>query len=547
MSDGTDDNEDVFEFTGPYFVRARFDFSASDPSALSFKQGDMIEVIAMLESGWWDGVLDQRRGWFPSNFVEEVDDDTLAQLMLQDADPSFGARNYPSPPLPPQSRSPERRAAGPAPSTTSSPVKRQPQPQPQPQPPGLGAPYQSSAPSSSSANDKQEDLADQLDDVLRLDDVLAGNYAWGGIGGTGLDDLAREMMESRAGDREQQEDDEHQQAEEEQQAQDEFADAARRQAQRQRVAPVLPPLQTSRTNRDWEEDGDGQVTPQSASRPLPPVVQSQNPNSWNSGPAAASTSQQPPQQVARHQAQLSAGSSRSAGDRLPAPTGEQQSLSRKQFSQDSLVDFEADDFAQAAAAARRKAMQLQAQASPNSPSYTRSNDEMRALERREVQLRLDDFGVPPPREPGPISESVRSREETGGTIKASAIAGGNRTSVDATDAWLPKLSQSGQVSISINAQFTCADARSCMSMPRLAKSLGLFPTPCSVTTTCTDPTMALDRLARSGQRTRWTTNLRSLLVPATRRPPFPLDEAPRMTALHLQCGETTCLTPGVLR
>jgi son of sevenless-like protein len=55
-----------------YIVRAQFDFDASDPSALSFKSGDVIEVFTMLESGWWDGMLDGRRGWFPSNFVEEL-------------------------------------------------------------------------------------------------------------------------------------------------------------------------------------------------------------------------------------------------------------------------------------------------------------------------------------------------------------------------------------------------------------------------------------------------------------------------------------------
>ena len=54
------------------FVRARFDFQGSDPSALSFRAGDVIEVITRLPSGWWDGLLGVTRGWFPSNFVEEV-------------------------------------------------------------------------------------------------------------------------------------------------------------------------------------------------------------------------------------------------------------------------------------------------------------------------------------------------------------------------------------------------------------------------------------------------------------------------------------------
>ena len=61
------------ELVGPCLrVRAKFDFVATDPSALSFNAGDVIEVITMLESGWWDGLLGDQRGWFPSNFVEDV-------------------------------------------------------------------------------------------------------------------------------------------------------------------------------------------------------------------------------------------------------------------------------------------------------------------------------------------------------------------------------------------------------------------------------------------------------------------------------------------
>lgn len=36
-------------------------------------QGDVIDVISINESGWWDGVCDGRRGWFPSNYVESLE------------------------------------------------------------------------------------------------------------------------------------------------------------------------------------------------------------------------------------------------------------------------------------------------------------------------------------------------------------------------------------------------------------------------------------------------------------------------------------------
>jgi son of sevenless-like protein len=55
-----------------FFVRALFDFSGQDTSSLSFKRGDVIEVLNTLPSGWWDGLLDDERGWFPSNYVQPI-------------------------------------------------------------------------------------------------------------------------------------------------------------------------------------------------------------------------------------------------------------------------------------------------------------------------------------------------------------------------------------------------------------------------------------------------------------------------------------------
>lgn len=35
----------------------------------------MIEVLTRLESGWWDGLLGDERGWFPSNYVAVISDE----------------------------------------------------------------------------------------------------------------------------------------------------------------------------------------------------------------------------------------------------------------------------------------------------------------------------------------------------------------------------------------------------------------------------------------------------------------------------------------
>ncbi|KAF1815220.1 guanine-nucleotide dissociation stimulator CDC25 [Eremomyces bilateralis CBS 781.70] len=54
------------------YVRALYDYDADDRTSLSFRQGDIIQVITQLESGWWDGVVNEVRGWFPSNYCAVV-------------------------------------------------------------------------------------------------------------------------------------------------------------------------------------------------------------------------------------------------------------------------------------------------------------------------------------------------------------------------------------------------------------------------------------------------------------------------------------------
>ncbi|WPH01930.1 Hypothetical protein R9X50_00478400 [Acrodontium crateriforme] len=54
------------------YVRALYDYDADDRTSLSFRQGDVIQVITQLESGWWDGVINGVRGWFPSNYCAVV-------------------------------------------------------------------------------------------------------------------------------------------------------------------------------------------------------------------------------------------------------------------------------------------------------------------------------------------------------------------------------------------------------------------------------------------------------------------------------------------
>ena len=54
------------------YVRALYDYTADERTSLSFRRGDVIQVINQLRSGWWDGIINGVRGWFPSNYCEIV-------------------------------------------------------------------------------------------------------------------------------------------------------------------------------------------------------------------------------------------------------------------------------------------------------------------------------------------------------------------------------------------------------------------------------------------------------------------------------------------
>lgn len=50
---------------------ALHDFTPDHRNAtcLAFHAGQVIHVLNRDPSGWWDGEVDGRRGWFPSNYV----------------------------------------------------------------------------------------------------------------------------------------------------------------------------------------------------------------------------------------------------------------------------------------------------------------------------------------------------------------------------------------------------------------------------------------------------------------------------------------------
>ena len=62
------------------WVRALYDYQADDQTSLSFRKGDVIQVLNQLESGWWDGMINEVRGWFPSNFCELLSSEDVRRM-----------------------------------------------------------------------------------------------------------------------------------------------------------------------------------------------------------------------------------------------------------------------------------------------------------------------------------------------------------------------------------------------------------------------------------------------------------------------------------
>lgn len=90
LSDLSDSSSILEDTDGDYppalFCRAKYPYTAQDSSALSFFAGDIIEVLTQQQSGWWDGLLGEERGWFPSNYVEIIGEEELMGLGMGDGE-----------------------------------------------------------------------------------------------------------------------------------------------------------------------------------------------------------------------------------------------------------------------------------------------------------------------------------------------------------------------------------------------------------------------------------------------------------------------------
>ena len=47
-----------------------YSYYSEHDDELSFCEGDIIEIVKQDDSGWSEGILNGKRGWIPSNYVE---------------------------------------------------------------------------------------------------------------------------------------------------------------------------------------------------------------------------------------------------------------------------------------------------------------------------------------------------------------------------------------------------------------------------------------------------------------------------------------------
>ncbi|KAG8745135.1 hypothetical protein FRC10_008746 [Ceratobasidium sp. 414] len=54
-------------------AEAKWDYESKDPADLSFKAGDIIEIVEEPSEDWWVGRLNRRQGMFPSNRCTKIE------------------------------------------------------------------------------------------------------------------------------------------------------------------------------------------------------------------------------------------------------------------------------------------------------------------------------------------------------------------------------------------------------------------------------------------------------------------------------------------
>ncbi|XP_030612989.1 SH3 domain-containing kinase-binding protein 1 isoform X2 [Archocentrus centrarchus] len=77
--------------------KAAFSYVPQHEDELELKIGDVIEIIAEVEEGWWEGILNGKTGMFPSNFTKEIFTDSDTPSVDSQEETRSGRTNKDSP------------------------------------------------------------------------------------------------------------------------------------------------------------------------------------------------------------------------------------------------------------------------------------------------------------------------------------------------------------------------------------------------------------------------------------------------------------------
>lgn len=61
-------------------VLVEYDYTAQAQDELTIKKGDVIKEVIKKQGGWWEGLLNEKRGMFPDNFVKVIEKDGSVTL-----------------------------------------------------------------------------------------------------------------------------------------------------------------------------------------------------------------------------------------------------------------------------------------------------------------------------------------------------------------------------------------------------------------------------------------------------------------------------------
>ncbi|VDK35240.1 unnamed protein product [Taenia asiatica] len=53
--------------------RALYQFEAENDTELDFSEGDVIQLIRQVDENWYEGRLNDKKGFFPVNYVEVIE------------------------------------------------------------------------------------------------------------------------------------------------------------------------------------------------------------------------------------------------------------------------------------------------------------------------------------------------------------------------------------------------------------------------------------------------------------------------------------------